>query len=189
MNGKWKWKLRSLGHVWLFATPWTSPWNSPGQNIGVGSLSLLQGIFPTQELNPGLLDCRQILYQLSYEESSFYTVSFPYFSFSFTLVCFYFQKYGFVSLPWQFPLDVYKYFSDFFPAVLFLVTQSCPTLSDPVDCSPPSFSVPGGFSRQEYWSALPCPPPGYLPNPKSNHIASRFFTIWVTRETQEYWSG
>ena len=32
-----------------------SPWNSPGQNIGVGSLSLLQGIFPIQGLNPGLL--------------------------------------------------------------------------------------------------------------------------------------
>ena len=37
-----------------------SPWNSPGQNAGVGSRSLLQGIFPTQELNPGLLHCRQI---------------------------------------------------------------------------------------------------------------------------------
>ena len=35
-----------------------SRWNSPGQNIGVGSLSLLQGIFPTQGLNPGLLHCR-----------------------------------------------------------------------------------------------------------------------------------
>ena len=43
-----------------------SPWNSPGQNTGVGSLSLLQQIFPTQELNWGLLHCRQILYQLSY---------------------------------------------------------------------------------------------------------------------------
>ena len=32
-----------------------SPWNSPGQNAGVGSLSLLQGIFPTQGSNPGLL--------------------------------------------------------------------------------------------------------------------------------------
>ena len=41
-----------------------SPWNSPGQNNGVGSLSLLQGIFPTQGSNPGLLDYRQILYQL-----------------------------------------------------------------------------------------------------------------------------
>ena len=43
------------------------PWNSPGQNTGVGSLSLLQGIFPTQGSNPGLPHCRQILYQLSHE--------------------------------------------------------------------------------------------------------------------------
>ena len=34
-----------------------SPWNSPGQNIGVGSLSLLQGIFMTQGLDPGLSHC------------------------------------------------------------------------------------------------------------------------------------
>ena len=46
-----------------------SPWNSPGQNTRVGSLSLLQGIFPTQGLNPALLHCRQILYQLSYQGS------------------------------------------------------------------------------------------------------------------------
>ena len=46
-----------------------SPWNSAGQNTGVGSLSLLQGIFPTQELNQGLLHCRQILHQLSYQGS------------------------------------------------------------------------------------------------------------------------
>ena len=89
-----------------------SPWNSPGQNTGVGSLSLLQGkssqsrdwtqvsriagrfftselqekpknngvgslpllqrIFPTQELNQGLLYCRQILYQLNYQGSPKY---------------------------------------------------------------------------------------------------------------------
>ena len=42
-----------------------SPWNSPGQNAGVGSLFLLQGIFPTQGSNPGLWHCRWILYQLS----------------------------------------------------------------------------------------------------------------------------
>ena len=46
-----------------------SPWNSPDQNIGVGSLSLLQGIFPTQGSNPGLPHCRQILYQLSHKGS------------------------------------------------------------------------------------------------------------------------
>ena len=47
-----------------------SPWNSPGQNTGVGSLSLLQGFFLTQESNPGLLHCRRILYQLSHKGSS-----------------------------------------------------------------------------------------------------------------------
>ena len=46
-----------------------SLWNSPEQNTAVGSLSLLQGIFPTQRLNPGLLHCRWILYQLSHKGS------------------------------------------------------------------------------------------------------------------------
>ena len=46
-----------------------SLWNSPGQNTGVGSLSLLQGIFLTQESNQSLLHCRQILYQLRYQGS------------------------------------------------------------------------------------------------------------------------
>ena len=45
-----------------------SPWNSPGQNTGVGSHSLLQGIFPTQGSDPGLLHYKQILYQLSHQE-------------------------------------------------------------------------------------------------------------------------
>ena len=46
-----------------------SPWNSPGQNTGVGSLSLLWGIFLTQGWNPGLLHCRQILSCLSHQGS------------------------------------------------------------------------------------------------------------------------
>ena len=44
-----------------------SPWNSPGQNTGVGSHSLLQGIFPNQGSNPDLPHCRWIFYQLSHE--------------------------------------------------------------------------------------------------------------------------
>ena len=44
-----------------------SSWNSPGQNTGVGSHCLLQGTFPTQGLNPSLLHCRWILYQLSHQ--------------------------------------------------------------------------------------------------------------------------
>ena len=47
-----------------------SPGNSPGQNTEVGSLSFLQGIVPTQGLNPGLPHCRWILYQLSHKGSS-----------------------------------------------------------------------------------------------------------------------
>ena len=46
-----------------------SSWNSPGQNTGVGSLSLLQGIFPTQRSNPGLPHYRRILYQLRHKGS------------------------------------------------------------------------------------------------------------------------
>ena len=47
-----------------------SPWNSPGQNTGMGSHSLLQGMFPSQGLNQGLPHCRWILYQLSHQGSS-----------------------------------------------------------------------------------------------------------------------
>ena len=45
------------------------PWNSPGQNTGVHRLSFLQQIFLTQELNPGLLHCRKILYHLSHQRN------------------------------------------------------------------------------------------------------------------------
>ena len=48
------------------------PGISAGQNTGMGSLSLLQGIFPTQRLNPVLLHCRRILYQLSHLENPIY---------------------------------------------------------------------------------------------------------------------
>ena len=46
------------------------PWDSPGKNTGVGYHALLQGIFPTQGLNPGLPLCRQILYHLSHQGST-----------------------------------------------------------------------------------------------------------------------
>ena len=48
--------------------------DSPGKSIGVRSHSLLQGIFPTQGLNPGLLHCRQILYHLTHQGSPFYAI-------------------------------------------------------------------------------------------------------------------
>ena len=64
---KWKWK--SLSCVQLCNPYNCSPWNSPGQNTGVGSLSLLQEIFPTQGWNLGLPHYRWILYQLSHKGS------------------------------------------------------------------------------------------------------------------------
>ena len=71
------WAIREarvkVSHVRLFVTPCIyPPWNSPGRDTGVGSLSFLQGIFPTQESNPGLLHCRQILYHLSHKRSRCY---------------------------------------------------------------------------------------------------------------------
>ena len=47
--------------------------DSPGKNTGVSCHALLQGIFPTQESNQGILHCRQTLYQLSYQGSPYLT--------------------------------------------------------------------------------------------------------------------
>ena len=64
--------------------------------------------------------------------------------------------------------------------------QSCPTLCDPMNCSRQA-PLLMGFSRQEYWSGLPCPPPGDLPNPgiepaslTSPALAGGFFTTSAT---------
>ena len=61
-----------VGHDWsdlAAAAVLYSAWNSPDLNTGVSSLSLLQGVFPTQGSNPGLLHCGWILYQLSHKSS------------------------------------------------------------------------------------------------------------------------
>ena len=70
--GKGKCESRSVvsNSLWphgLQPTRLFCPWNSPGQNTGVGSHSLLQGIFPTQESNR--VSCKQILYQLCYQDA------------------------------------------------------------------------------------------------------------------------
>ena len=160
-----------------------SPWNSPGQNTGAGSLFLLQGIFRTQEFKQGLLHFRRILYQLSYAAAAAKSL------------------------------------------------QSCLTLCDPIDGSPPgslvlgilqartlervaiSFSNAGkwkvkgkslsrvwllatpwttayqaplsmGFSRQEYWSGVPLPSLTELwGKPKQNH-----YGIEKNKSTWQSWS-
>ena len=60
---------RLVASVSLWSHRLYSPWTSPSQNTGVGSLSLLQGIFPTQGSNPGLPHCRRILSSLSHKGS------------------------------------------------------------------------------------------------------------------------
>ena len=97
------------------------------KNTGVGSLSLLQWIFSTQELNWGLLHCRWILYQLSYEGSPGLVVSPKVKVKVKSLSCV-----RLFATPW---------------AVAYQ--------------APPSM----GFSRQEYYSGLPFPSPGDLPDP------------------------
>ena len=68
-----------------------------------------------------------------------------------------------------------------------LVAQSCLTLCDPMDCSPPGSSVHGILQvRILVW--LPFPSPGELPTQGSNYIycfAGRYFTVWATREALE----
>ena len=75
------------------------------------------------------------------------------------------------------------------------VAQSCRTLSDPLDCSPPGSSI-HGVLQAKYWSGAPVPS---LPSSRGSakprdgtqvsRIAGGFFTIWATTEAQEYWSG
>ena len=52
--------------------------------------------------------------------------------------------------------------------LLSSVAQSCPALCNLMNCSPARLLCPWGSSRQEYWSRLPCPPPGDLPTQGSN---------------------
>ena len=63
-------------------------------------------------------------------------------------------------------LDIpYPYSRSLCVIFLCLVTQTCSTLCASMDYSPPGSSGLWGFSRKDYWSVLPCPPPGDLPNP------------------------
>ena len=70
---KWKWSRSvvsdSLGPHGLWHIRLLRPWDFPGKSAGVDCHFLLQGIFPTQESDPGLPHCRQKLYRLSHQRS------------------------------------------------------------------------------------------------------------------------
>ena len=117
-----------------------TPWNSPG-------LPLLQGIFPTQGLNPGLQHCRQILYQLSYQEG--WTKS------SFMDLEIYFEN----STPYDNRrelMSVVVVLIQYLSCVWLCATPQTTTCQDPLSM---------GFPRQECWHGLPFSSSGDLPNP------------------------
>ena len=78
-------------------------------------------------------------------------------------------------------------------AVLGLVAQLCPTFCNPMDCSPPGFSVHEGIlqARILEWVAMPFSTGSSQSRDwiLVSHITGRFFTNWATEEAQEYWSG
>ena len=146
------------------------PKASPGQNTGGGSLSLLQGIFPTQGLNPSFPHFRQILYLLSHQGSprKLEWVDYPFFRRSSQP-----RNWNLVSC------TAGRFFTCWAMREAHVATaaakslQSCPTLCNPIDGSPPGSPSPG-FSRQEHWSGSVMskffPPHGLLP--------TRLFCPW-----------
>ena len=102
--------------------------DSPGKNIGEGFHALLQVIFPTQGLNPGLLHCRQILYYLSHQ---------------------------IIIREVQIKATMRYLPTSQNAAATAKSLQSCPTLCDPIDGSPPGSPIPGILqARTLEWVAI-----------------------------------
>ena len=87
--------------------------DSPGKNTGVGCHALLQGIFPTQGWNPGLLQCKWILYHLSHHRSPFLSIK----SESHYFVTIWFLIVPYLALPGKF--SILGFFMDIFMLLLF----------------------------------------------------------------------
>ena len=119
-----------------------SPWNSLGQNTGVGSLFLLQGNFPTQRSNPGLPHCRRILYQLNHKGSL--TIEFLkgiLLQFCFVLFFKSFSPLGTVACALTGRKDSYH-------IMCYAQLFRCSTLCNPTDCNLPGSSLHGVFQAK-----------------------------------------
>ena len=148
----------------FFATPWTvayqapPSWDFPCKSAGVDCHFFLQGIFLTQESNPGFPHWRQILYCLSHQEDLDYLKKVS------DLVTF-FCCYCFIC------------FSHWSCVQLF-----CSSM----DCSPTQAPLSMGFPRQEYWSGLPFPSPGRSSPPRDRtHVSCIGGQILYHRATWE----
>ena len=69
-----------------------------------------------------------------------------------------------------------------------LVTKSCLTFGDPMDCSPTGSSLSLGFPRQEYWSGLPFPSPGNLTNTGIEPIHDSWVSC-IGRQILYHWAN
>ena len=124
------------------------PWDSPGKNTGVGCHFLLQGIFPTQESNPSLLHCRQIIYQLSCAAAAAKSLqSCP------TLCDPHRRQPTRLSRPWDSPGKNTGVGCHFLLQCMKVkreneVAQLCLTLSNPRDCSLSGSSAHGIFQAR-----------------------------------------
>ena len=130
--------------------------------LELGSLSFLQGIFLTQGLNPGLPHCRRMLYQLSHQGSPpTFFVSALYLlctqSLSHSVVSDSLRPHGLqparLLCAWDSPGRNTEVGCHFLLQCMKVkseseVAQLCPTLCDPMDCSPPGFSVHGIFQAR-----------------------------------------
>ena len=139
-----------------------SPWNSPGQDTGVGSLSLLQGTFPTQWWNPGLPYCRRILYQLSHNSNplQYSCLEDPMDRGDWCRLL----SMGSQRVGHDWAISLHFMWKPLSRVWLFATVKSME------------------FFRPEYWSGYPFLSPGDLPN-------SRIEPSWATREAQAIWQG
>ena len=180
-----------------------SPCNSPGQNTGVGSLSILQRIFPTQRSHPGLQHCKWILYQLSHKGRPriLEWVAYPFSSRS-SLI----QKSNWGLLHCRQPLyhlsmrealdTICTYIYYIYICVCARPHQLCLTLCDPMDCSPPGSIFHGIFqARILDWVAMPfsrgsSQPRDWIPHLlqgwKVKVLKGRFFITSITWEAHIY---
>ena len=129
--------------------------DSPGKNTGVGCHTLLQRIFTTQESNPGLPHCRQILYLLSHQGSTDPTPAATAAAKSLQSSCPTLCDPIDGSLPGSPVPGILQARTPEWVAISFSNAwkwkvkvkslKSCPTLSDPMDCSLPGSSIHGIF--------------------------------------------
>ena len=160
-----------------------SPWNSPGQNTGVGSLSLLQGFFPTRGSNIGLPHCTRILYQLTHKGTPriLEWVAYPFSCRSSRprnrigvsgITGGFYINWAMREAPFVSKCCIISHGESpsWFTHLRPLVETLCVSRSVVFNSATPwtiTHQAPPSveFSRQEYWSGLSFPSPGDLPDP------------------------